>query len=252
MPYCNNLFYRIYEGNPNQFTYPVVLLHGSGGSHLAWPSELRRMPGQRVIALDLPGHGKSNEAAYRSMDVLVKRLRSFLLEMHIYQVTLVGHSLGSALALHYAASYPNCVRKMLLTAFGNHFNVPNSLMEALNISIDKQRFIEQFSQITFDQSFPQKQRREILKPMKDMRTSTLLSDLSLCAALNTNGMPRRIKCPILLVNGEKDRITPLSSVRQLGYDLPNATVNTLPNCGHMLLYEKTREVSQIAEKFLGF
>ena len=39
---------------------PVILIHGAGGSHLTWPAEVRRLPGQRIFALDLPGHGDSS------------------------------------------------------------------------------------------------------------------------------------------------------------------------------------------------
>ena len=50
-----------YAGHvPTTVSYPpLVLVHGAGGSHLDWPPDLRRLAGMRVIALDLPGHGRS-------------------------------------------------------------------------------------------------------------------------------------------------------------------------------------------------
>lgn len=250
MPYSNNLYYRIYDGSPNQFTYPVVLLHGSGGSHLAWPSEYRRIPGQRVISVDLPGHGNSNEAACQSMDALVKRLRIFLLDLQIFQVTLVGHSLGAALALQYAAAYPKCVRKMMMLACGSWFTIQSQLLDALINSKKKHFFIEQFSQIAFDPSFPQARRRAILQPLNKMRASMLIADLSICAAQNMNGLPGKINCPVCLVSGSSDKISHPAAIQQLAHDLPDADIKILPKCGHMLLYEKKPLVSQILHDFL--
>jgi pimeloyl-ACP methyl ester carboxylesterase len=55
MPIAGGLYYFAFPGdNP-----PVVLIHGAGGTHLHWPAEIRRLPGRYVLAVDLPGHGKS-------------------------------------------------------------------------------------------------------------------------------------------------------------------------------------------------
>ncbi|NPV57016.1 MAG: alpha/beta hydrolase, partial [Anaerolineae bacterium] len=54
MPLTEGWYYTIYEGAP-KLSNKVVLIHGAGGSHLSWCKELRRLPGWRVLALDLPG-----------------------------------------------------------------------------------------------------------------------------------------------------------------------------------------------------
>jgi pimeloyl-ACP methyl ester carboxylesterase len=49
MPICAELFYRNYPGGSEGFVFPVILLHGAGGSLMGWPSNLRRLPGQRIF-----------------------------------------------------------------------------------------------------------------------------------------------------------------------------------------------------------
>ena len=58
MPQSNRLFY-FSHGAENVTRPPLVFIHGAGGTHLHWPPQVRRMVGQRILALDLPGHGKS-------------------------------------------------------------------------------------------------------------------------------------------------------------------------------------------------
>jgi len=60
MPIASDLYYHVYHEDN---ILPVVLIHGAGGNHLYWPSEIRRLPGFRVFALDLPAHGKSGGRA---------------------------------------------------------------------------------------------------------------------------------------------------------------------------------------------
>lgn len=251
MPYCNNIFYRTYTENNNRYSYPVILLHGSAGNHMSWPNEQRRLPGQRVIAVDLPGHGNSQGPACHNIDSLVRQLRNFLQGLHIHQVALVGHSLGSALALQYAAAYPECVRGMVLLACGISFSVPPHLLDTLLNPNRKQVFIEQFNQIAFDRNFPQAQRRLILAPLNTIRTSTIAADLIICSKLDLSNHLGGIDCPVSLISGSSDQICPAAAVRQLADAIPNASVKIVPNCGHMLLYEKTTQITQMISEFLN-
>lgn len=250
MPYSRDLFYRIYdEGEQPLSSFPLVLLHGSGGSHMAWPVDLRRLVSRRVIALDLPGHGKSAGTACQRLPALVQSLRHFLDELHIYRADLAGHSLGALLALDYAQAFPKRVRSLFLLSCGSHFNLPADLFDSLLCPNRKNRFIEDFSRMAFSRDFSESQRRKLLAPLSQVRTSTLLADLSICAEYRLNGNFRKIACPTRLVNGLDDPITTPASARELLHNLPQAELEILPKCGHLLLYEKTALIGKMMRGF---
>ena len=114
MPYSNGQFYRCYDGGAGASSLPTILLHGLGGSHLSWPAALRRLPGLRMIALDLPGHGASETPACTQMDCQIAALRQFMEALSFSQVNLVGHSMGAMIALAYASRYPQQIHKLSL------------------------------------------------------------------------------------------------------------------------------------------
>ena len=131
MPFCAGLHYRFFNGDSERFVLPVILLHGAGGSLMGWPASLRRLPGQRVFALDLPGHGQSAPPACRSMRGLVRSLHKFIMEMGFYHVVLVGYSLGGALALSYASAYPDQVSALATICCGDRFESPREVMDTI-------------------------------------------------------------------------------------------------------------------------
>jgi pimeloyl-ACP methyl ester carboxylesterase len=251
MPYCNELFYRSYEnGEIDQKSTPLVLLHGSGGSHMAWPVEMRRINGQRVIALDLPAHGRSAGPACQSLDSLSIHLHRFFQDCGTRKIILAGHSLGAILALAYACAHPGQVRGIVLLSCGSRFSIPPALFEALQQARQKTQFIEQFNSLVFDASFPQSERRAILEPLVKIDTSLLLMDVRICANYQLPGNLDKLTCPVMLVNGASDPITTPASARQLAYSLPKAALTILPQCGHMFLYEKTTRISLMLRDFL--
>ena len=72
---------RLYyaQTNADESPYPpLVLIHGAGASHLDWPPDLRRLPNVRVIALDLPGHGKSTGPSRTTLDAYAADVRALL------------------------------------------------------------------------------------------------------------------------------------------------------------------------------
>jgi len=250
MPYSSNLFFRIYNGDSKASAYPVLLLHGSGGSHLAWPAEVRRLPHHRVLAIDLPGHGKSNTPVCQSLEALQIAIQSFLLDQQIHQVIMVGHSLGAAAALSFASNYPEQVCGLFLLACGSRFNIPLDWFTSLLNADRKKILVKQFSQIVFDPSFPHKRRQELLAPLLLLPTSALLADLGICQDFNPHNKLSRIHCPVYLVNGQNDAVVPPPALQQLAQWIPHASQYVLPDCGHMLLHENTPLVSKILRDFL--
>ena len=86
---------------------PLVLLHGVSLSAAAWAPLFTALPGWRLLAIDLPGHGLSDPESYRTGDVR-QRGRELIDDIFdalgLDQASVVGHSLGGMLALWYAAA----------------------------------------------------------------------------------------------------------------------------------------------------
>src|SRR4051794_22059791 len=108
------IHYVDFGGNPEGPTF--VLVHGLGGSHLNWDllAPLLTAHG-RVLALDLPGFGRSEPGSRRaSVQANVAVLRRFLREVAPAPVVLVGNPMGGMISIFTAASAPRAVRGVVL------------------------------------------------------------------------------------------------------------------------------------------
>ncbi len=88
---------------------PLVLLHGLTFDRRMWRPALTELemldPGRRVLALDLPGHGDSPDATSYSMEAVVERVHAAVVEAHLQDPVVVGHSASAATANVYAAQH---------------------------------------------------------------------------------------------------------------------------------------------------
>ena len=96
MPYVNvnnrRLFYT--HQQPAAAGPALLLLHGAGGSHLVWPGALRRLAETRVLALDLPGHGRSAPPGRRTIAHYAAAVNDFIAAAGLPEVVIAGHSMG--------------------------------------------------------------------------------------------------------------------------------------------------------------
>lgn len=251
MPYCAGLFYRNYIGDSEGFTFPVILLHGAGGSLMGWPSNLRRLHGQRVFALDLPGHGISAQPACRSMRCLVRRLHQFIAGMGFYHVMLAGYSLGGALALSYAGAYPDQIAGLVTISCGGSFEMPQDVLDVLRKPSHIQKAIESFSKAAFHTAFPQAERRKILAPLAKLKPDVLLADLSIAADFCYDSQSPLPGIPALIIGGANDLITPPTSMRRIRRCFHRPQYLVIEGAGHMVIYEKNEEVRSKVSVFLA-
>ncbi|MBF6592456.1 MAG: alpha/beta fold hydrolase, partial [Ktedonobacterales bacterium] len=99
----------------------LVFVHGSGDNARVWDETLQRLPGYTTVALDLPGHGTLVERpgpAHMSVADYADAVRAELTRRGLKSVCLVGHSLGSAIALRLAVEHPALVRRLALAGAG--------------------------------------------------------------------------------------------------------------------------------------
>jgi pimeloyl-ACP methyl ester carboxylesterase len=219
MPIAANMYYSLSErGTVNQPF--LVLLHGAGSSHQCWPAELRRLPGWNVLAVDLPGHGRSEGIGPRSIARYSLALADFLAELQIYQAVLVGHSMGGAIALQFALEHPALTTGLGLVASGAYLGVPPDLLEYLTSPLTQNQAINVFQRLAFSPLTPPFLVEQSLAPLHDIRHAVLAGDWQACATFDVREQVERITCPTWLAVGADDRLTPPAYARYLAAHLP--------------------------------
>ncbi len=95
---------------------PLILLHGVGMQSAAWKPQLEVLQReQRVIAVDLPGHGGSDPLPHDSaLPAYVAWLQDVISTLGLGPVNLAGHSMGALIAAGYAVTHPDMTRRVAL------------------------------------------------------------------------------------------------------------------------------------------
>lgn len=235
-----------YSGSP-----PLVLIHGSGGSRLHWPPQLRRLPNYRVFGLDLPGHGDSPGNGETTINGYVKRVVEWLDEQRIESAVLAGHSMGGAIAMTAALEEPDRVAGLVLVGTGGRLRVTEEILQA---SADPDRLKETVEVVTawsFADQTPEKLVTLAKMRMMEIQSEVIHGDFTACNQFDILDRLAEIQIPSLILCGEQDRLTPLKYARYLDEHIPESTLVLIEGAGHMVMLERPLEVAEAVENFLA-
>ena len=109
----------------------VIFIHGAANDHSVWSLQSRYFAyhGHNVLAVDLPGHGKSGGKALDSVGALAHWTKSLMDAAGIGQAAIVGHSMGSLIALETAARYPQAVTRLVMVGTAVPMPVTDALLK---------------------------------------------------------------------------------------------------------------------------
>jgi len=251
MPVAADLYYYVYEGSEEGRRPPVILIHGAGGTHLHWPSEIRRLPGQRVLALDLPGHGKSGGRGQQAIQAYVDVLLEWLVTIGVHSAVFVGHSMGSAIAISLALDHAEHVLGLGLVGAGARLRVSPALLEGAASPTTFLSAIETVVSWSFSPQAPERLTELAAQRMAETRPSVLHGDFLACNAFDEMDRIAQIRQPTLIVCGADDRMTPTRYSQFLADSLPNAVLKTIPEAGHMVMLEQPQATAAALEDFLA-
>ncbi|MCL2864126.1 MAG: alpha/beta hydrolase [Lachnospiraceae bacterium] len=211
----------------------IVLLHGNRQSHRSLMKIARILSKKyQVVLMDSRGHGNSQFGKRRlSLDLMVEDLYLLLEEIGVRRVILFGFSDGANLAIHFAASYPNRVSRVIAVSS----NVRAEGLKPLFLSGLKA------SMVVF---------RFFGKLHIPTGRQMALTDLMLRYSDISDQELSQITAPVLILSGDNDIVRKKHSL-EMGHLIKNAEVKIIKGAGHLTMFSKTEMYMAIISGFLG-
>jgi pimeloyl-ACP methyl ester carboxylesterase len=229
----------------------IVFLHGAGMDHSVWALLARAFAhhGHAVLAPDFPGHGRSAGAPLTSIAALADWTAALVDAAGAKAAKLVGHSMGSLVALKTGARHPDKVTGLGLIATAAAMRVSEDLLDAAkandHAAVDMIAIWGEGYRATLGGS--QAPGLWMLggaeRLLERAQPGAIFADLSACNAYqDALSSAAKINVPSIVIQGSRDLMTPAKGGKAVAAALPHGRVALIEGAGHMLMSERPDDV----------
>ncbi|MBC7393706.1 3-oxoadipate enol-lactonase [Variovorax sp. GrIS 2.14] len=241
----------------------VVCVHGLGGSSNTYTPLMPALARHRVVRVDLPGSGRSQSVeGALSIERYVETLLGICDRLGITRAHWLGHSMGTIVCQHIAATHPKLVASVAL--FGPLVAPPDAARTAMKARAAKAREgaagMQEITQSLLQAAISADTRQRLPVVVAFVRESLMRQEgeayARSCEALAgaQAAAVEQIEAPVLLVTGDEDGVAPPQAVRAMADRLHRAAskrVVVLPKCGHWTPVERPDECQRELREFLA-
>lgn len=252
---------------------PLVCLHGAGMSSVVFVDLVRRVSRslqRRTLAPDLPGHGQSDPwHPPISIDGYRDAVGTVCSQLGIGRAVLLGHSMGAAVALRCALSYPDRVAGLVLCNSAGSLPVSEDLFALLESVLSSppdsaaalgedaarpsgisEPMPDSMAELMFSPHTLPDVRARWQAVLTGAHRDVVIGDFRACAAFDVRAALPGLRVPTLVVCGADDlMISPRRSQGTLG-KIPGARVEIIPRTGHMTHLEAPDAFHDLLADFL--
>lgn len=251
-------YYGVGSGHPEADAEAVVFVHGAGFDHSVWvlPARYFARHGFRVIAPDLPAHGRSTGEPLTSIAAMadwIAELIDAVVPKHV-STTIVGHSMGSLVALAVADQYPEKVAKVALLGTSAPMPVGPPL---LNAAKDNHHAAFEMAntwshstvgRLGASQNPGLSNFNSGERWLERMRADVYHADLAACNAYQRTG--GALTQPTLVIIGSADKMTAPKAGLGVAETIEANERVVLQGSGHAMLNEQPNEVLDALRDFI--
>ncbi len=238
----------------------VVFIHGAENDHSVWALQSRWFAhhGFGVLAVDLPGHGRSAGPLLDSVEAQAGWIVALLDEAGVREAALVGHSMGSLISLEAASRFPERVSKIALIGTAVPMPVSEALLTAARDARPKaEGMVNVWSHgargaIGGNTVPGMWMMGASLRLAERAADGVLFNDLNACNAY-ARGLEAAAaaQCPALLVVGSRDMMTSPRGAPKLAAAMKDARIATVEGSGHALMAEYPDAVLDALRDFIS-
>jgi long-chain acyl-CoA synthetase len=215
----------------------IIFIHGFGGKAAQWHFQMQKFAmDNRVIALDLRGHGLSDKpASGYDMQRIQLDLETVLTQLKVSTpFVLIGHSYGGAIVTEYALNHPDHVEKLILIATAGQFKLRPLFRFALNLPSSLLRIAGLFT------------RRWLHAPPHALR-QFYLDNLSQWVGWDRFA---KLAVPTMVIRGHRDLVFERTSFEKVAKSIPGGEDVDIGVSGHMVMLERREAVDRAIARFL--
>jgi len=249
-----------YQYSEQPGTIPIVLVHGVGLDQSIWSNMLGGFKGRSALTYDLLGHGETTGSlGVQCFTPFIGQLHDLLQELRISEIVLAGFSLGGQVAKHFASSYPDMVKALILISttyrrtpeerLSMHARVQQTKdgdSDELQAAALKRWFNPEFLRANLSVEHQIIARLKKNDPAKFLESYELLS--------NAEDHPldyASLSMPTLIITGDGDSGSTPRMAREMGQAMPNARAEIIQGAKHLGIVEHHRQFSDAALSFMA-
>ena len=221
--------------------HDIAFVHGAGGSAATWFMQLRGLSSAfRVHAIELNGHGRSpNRGVEDTRSAYLEDIHSVVSEMN--RPILGGHSMGGVLTQLYALEHPDSLSGIILIGTGARLRVSPAIFGLLESDFDG--YVHALGEFMFDASADPRMVEASMAEAKQCSPEVISRDFRMCDEFDIMDDIGKISLPCLIIAGESDLMTPVKYSQYLADRISNSRLAVIPDAGHAVMLEKSREVN---------
>ena len=224
----------------------IVFVHGAGLDHSIFGLQSRYFGyhGRNVLALDLPAHGRSEGPPVSTVPEMAEWVMRLLDAAKLEKAAVVGHSMGSLIALECAVRHPQRLERIALLGTTYPMKVSEPFLQAAKENRQDAYDMETIwghsaqAALGANPNPGMWMYGESLARLGRLDPGVLYSDLMACHTYaGGEAAAAKVQCPVLFVLGRRDQMTPAKAGAAFARTVPNARLVQLEASGHSLMTE---------------